>query len=257
MIGIFLLASSFHAVKADNVIHLAVCSNLSETIQEASKKFLSKHPNIKIDIVVGSSGKLSLQIEHGARYQIFLSADTFHPNYLYKKGLASTKPVVYTRGALALFSRKARDLRGGLQILKDKSITRIAIANSKTAPYGVASLQALKSSQLFETLKPKFVYADSIIKTLSYSMIATDAGLVALSSLSSTSMSQYKEYENWIEVDPSLYSYTIQSMCILEKGARSKEVKEFYDFILSRDAQEIFLKNGYKPIIGKKGSSYD
>jgi molybdate transport system substrate-binding protein len=163
---------------------------------------------------------------------------------LYKEQIATTKPLVYAQGVLAMLSVKESDFKDGIFILNSKSIEKIAIANNRTAPYGVAAKEALESAGLYTKLKHKFVYAESISQTVSYTMHGADIGLIAKSSLFSPQMAQYKENIHWIEVDSSLYTAIDQGIVILKN--RNVEVDAFYNFMLGTKAKDILKKYGYK-----------
>jgi len=246
LIVTFLSMLSILLASPKNRLYIAACSNLGGTIEELASEFQKQNPNIKTEVTIASSGNLSAQIRHGARYQIFLSADLSHPQALFDDGFVTSKPVLYTKGALVLFSRTHRDLTQGMSLLLDGNISHIAIANPKTAPYGLAAQQALQRDKIFHKIKPKLVYANSISQTLAYSIMVTDAGLVALSSMYSKSMSGFKKGLNWIEIDPSLYTYTSQGMSVTKAGENDQNAKLFYDYMLSQDAQKILLNHGYK-----------
>ena len=222
-------------------IHIAISSNLSFIIDKLIHKFHLINPDIYIKKSIGSSGKLTAQIIHGSPYQLFLSADMDYPNILYNKGFAKVTPVVYAKGKLALLSRKNIDLKRGLILLLDKEVHKIAIANPKTAPYGKASLDAIKNFGIFKSVEKKIIYGESISQTLIYSMRATDIGIVAKSSLYKSSIKKY----NWIEINQTLYKPIEQGMVVLNKGFNNSDVWKFYNFILSNIGQEIFHKYGY------------
>ena len=91
--------------------------------------------------------------------------------------------------------------------MKDESVKRIAVANPKTAPYGKATREALKNAGVYDVIKSKFIFGESISQTVSYTVTASDLGFIAKSSLYSKQMKQYKEGKNWREVDPkALYT---------------------------------------------------
>ena len=223
-------------------IKIAVAANVSFAIDDLIKEFNKTHPNTKVKVILGSSGKLTAQISHGAPYQLFMSANMKYPNALYNKKIATTKPVVYAQGSLAMLSTKKRDFSKGLGLLKEKNIRRIAVANPKTAPYGIAAFEAFENAKILNTIKKKFVYGESISQTVSYTMTATDIGIIAKSSLYSSKMAKFKKDVNWVEVDSKLYTPINQGIVILKD---SYEVKAFYDFILSQKAKKIFVKYGY------------
>ncbi len=228
-----------------STITIAVAANVSYVIGDLSKEFNKLHPDTKVRVTLGSSGKLTAQIKHGAPYHLFMSANMKYPQALYRDNLAITKPKVYALGSLALLSNKPRDFKDGIYMLKSKNISKIAIANPKTAPYGIAAKEALENAKIYEELKKKFVYGESISQTVSYTVTATDIGIIAKSSLYSSKMTRYIEHKNWIEIDSKLYTPIKQGVVILKDAKHNKEVQAFYDFILSDKAQEIFKNYGY------------
>ena len=240
-LSLFFLASALSATD----INIAVAANVSYAIDELKSEFTKRHPNTNIRVTLGGSGKLTAQIRNGAPYSLFMSANMAYPQALYDAGFATTKPTIYAQGTLTFFSIKERDFSQGIELLTHKSISKIAIANPKTAPYGKAAFEALKNAKILEKVKSKFVYGESISQTVSYAMIAADIGLIAGSSLYSSKMSHYKKNINWYLLDTTLYTPINQGIVILKQGENSPEVKAFYDFILSKDAKIIFKKYGY------------
>lgn len=227
-------------------LNLALAANVSYAIDDLIKEFNKTNKNIKVKYVIGSSGKLTAQIKNGAPYDLFLSANMKYPNTLYKKNLTLNKPLVYAKGSLALLSTKAKGLSSKLKLLTNKGIKRIAIANPKTAPYGIASKEALKKSNLYEKIKNKLIFGESISQTVSYTVTAADIGFIAKSSLYSKKMKKFKKNINWVEVDDSLYTPTKQGIVILKKTKVKDEAQAFFNFIKSKNAKNIFKKYGYK-----------
>ena len=227
-------------------ITIALAANVSYAIKDLIKEFNIQNPNTKVNVIIGSSGKLTAQITHGAPYDLFLSANMKYPNDLYKNNYSKTIPKVYAKGSLAYFSTKKLDFAKSLNdLLEDKNIKQIAIANPKTAPYGIASFEALKNAKVFNKIKSKFVYGESISQTIMYSVSATDMGIIAKSSLFSENMSQYKENINWKEIDAKLYTPIKQGIIILKRTKNKDEAQAFYDFIFTKNAKDIFTKYGY------------
>ncbi|MBT3280572.1 MAG: molybdate ABC transporter substrate-binding protein [Campylobacteraceae bacterium] len=226
-----------------NTINIAVAANVSYAIDTLTKEFNKIYPNIKVRVILGSSGKLTAQIKHGAPYGLFMSANMKYPNALYEDQIAITKPFVYAQGSLAYFSTQACDFSKGVEILKNKNISRIAIANPKTAPYGKAAKEALENANIYNDIKKKFIFGESISQTVSYAVAAADIGLIAKSSLFSSKMAQYKKDINWCEVDSTLYTPINQGMVILKNN---KDIEAFYNFILSKKAKKIFEDFGYR-----------
>ena len=242
LIIIAFLASTLSA----SSINIAVAANVSYAIDELKKEFSKTNPNINVRVTLGSSGKLTAQIKNGAPYELFMSANMKYPDALYADALATTKPIIYAQGSLAYLSAKKRDFSKGILMLKDKSISKIAMANPKTAPYGKAAVQAMKNAKVYKDVKKKLVYAESISQTVAYAVTATDLGFVAKSSLYSPKMTRFKKGINWSDVDAKLYTPINQGIVMLKASNNNKDVKAFYDFILSKKAKEIFQNYGYQ-----------
>ncbi|WP_304543713.1 molybdate ABC transporter substrate-binding protein [Sulfurimonas microaerophilic] len=226
-------------------INIAVAANVSYAIDELKSEFAKLHPDTKVIVTLGSSGKLTAQIKNGAPYGLFMAANMKYPQSLYNDKIAITKPVVYAQGALAYLSDTKQDFSKGIDLLADKKIKKVAVANPKTAPYGKAAIEAMKNANIYDKIEQKFVFAESISQTVTYAVTAADIGLIAKSSLFSSKMKQYKKGVNWVAVDPKLYTPIKQGIVLLKDGAKNPEYKLFYDFILSKKAKDIFKSYGY------------
>jgi|SRR5574344_959600 molybdate transport system substrate-binding protein len=226
-------------------INVAVAANVSYAINDLIKEFNKTNPDTKVEIVLGSSGKFTTQIQNGGPFDIFMSADMKFPQTLEKENLTATKPVIYAQGSLAMLSAKSFDFSKGINLVTDSNINKIAIANPKTAPYGTAAQEALKNLNILDEVESKFVYAESISQAVTYTITAADIGFIAKSSLYDENMKQYKENINWVSIDPKLYTPIDQGIVLLKRAENNTEAKAFYDFILSDNAKDIFKKFGY------------
>ncbi|UFH58966.1 molybdate ABC transporter substrate-binding protein [Sulfurovum mangrovi] len=226
-------------------IKIAVAANVSYAIDDLKKEFNALYPETKVQVTLGSSGKLTAQIKNGAPYQLFMAANMKYPEALYKDGIAVTRPLVYAQGSLAYLSSKPQDFTKGIALIKDATINKIAIANPKTAPYGKAAVEAMKNGGVLADVEKKFVFAESISQTVSYAVTAADIGFIAKSSLYSPKMAHYKEGVNWSDVDTKLYTPINQGIVVLKNGEKSNEVAAFYTFMLSAKAKEILQAYGY------------
>ena len=241
IITILLLNLSLYA----GSINIAVAANVSYAIDELKKEFNKEYPNIKVNVTLGSSGKLTAQIRHGAPYQLFMSANMKYPQDLYERGMSLYKPFVYAQGSLALLSTKKQDFTLGLKLLETDKIQRIAVANPKTAPYGIATKEALLNAKIYEKIVKKFVYGESISQTVSYTVTATDIGLIAKSALYSPHLKHFKQDTHWVEVDSKLYAPIKQGIILLKGAKTNKDAKVFYNFMLSDSAKKILYDFGY------------
>ncbi|MCF6309946.1 MAG: molybdate ABC transporter substrate-binding protein [Sulfurimonas sp.] len=235
---IFIVITSLNASE----IKIAVAANVSYAIDDLIKEFNITYPDTEVKVTLGSSGKLTAQIFYGAPYGLFMSANMKYPNKLYENKIAISKPIVYAQGSLAMLSNKNIDISQGIKFLKNRKIKRITVANPKTAPYGKAAFEAFKNAKILKDIKKKLIYGESISQTVSYTVTATDIGVIAKSSLYSSRMSRFKEGVNWTEIDSKLYTPINQGIVMLKD---SKEVKDFYNFILSEKAKKIFKQYGY------------
>ena len=226
-------------------INIAVAANVSYAIEELKAAFEKRYPEIKVGVTLGSSGKLTAQIMHGAPYGLFMSANMSYPKALEQKKMTLSKPQVYAKGTLAYFSLQERDFKDPLALLRSAQITRIAIANPKTAPYGKAAKEALQNAKVYTLLKPKFIYGESIAQTVSYAVTAADIGIIAKSALFGKQMQHFKEGRHWSAVDPTLYSAIDQGIVLLKYGEDQEAYRDFYTFIFSAEAEVIFQKYGY------------
>ena len=226
-------------------IRVAVAANVSYALPQLQKAFSMHFPQTKVQVILGSSGKLAAQIRNGAPYDLFLSANMKYPEALFAEGSAVTKPIIYARGALAILSPKPRDLSKGIMIVSDPAIKRIAVANTKTAPYGKAAVEAIQHAGLPETVKSKFIYGESISQTLTYTLKAADIGFVAKSALFSPRLSRFQEGKNWVEIDPKLYTPIDQGIVLLKRAASNAEAAAFFTFMLTKEARKILRAFGY------------
>lgn len=239
---LFLILSAFlYAGK----ITIAVSANVSYAIKDLQKEFNLIYPNTKVQIILGGTGKLVAQIKHKAPYDILMGANMMYPKSLYDDRFAITRPIVYAQGSLAYLSTKKIDFSKGVTLLSSENIKKIAIANPKTAPYGEASVEALKNAKLYEKVKDKLVYGESISQTLTYAIRATDIGIIAKSALFSPKLSHFKEGKNWKELEAKLYTPIDQGIVLLKHGEKNAEASAFYTFILSKKAKNIFEQFGY------------
>jgi len=242
---LFVFLLSFSSIEAGKIT-IAISANVAYVMHPLKKAFETLYPHIKIIEILGSSGKLTAQIRHSAPYDLFLSANMDYPHALYSEGFAITKPWIYAQGALAILSSKPRNFCAQIFVLKDPSIDKIAIANPKTAPYGLATLEAIKKARLYKKIKDKLVYGESISQTLIYATGVADIGIIAKSALFSPKLSQYKEAIHWHEINTNLYTPIDQGMVILKRAKDNKEVQAFYDFMKSPKAKAILTSYGYK-----------
>ncbi|NRA92921.1 MAG: molybdate ABC transporter substrate-binding protein [Psychroserpens sp.] len=222
-------------------INVATSANLQFTMKEIVAEF-ERENDIKVSLIIGSSGKLTAQIINGAPYHIFLSADTKYADFIYEEGLALGLPKVYASGSLILWTYSNFDVSKGLKCLSESKINTIAIASPKTAPYGKLAIKALKENKLLNEINDKLIYANSIAQVNQYiSLNAVDVGLSSKSSIYTPTI---EDKGKWKEIE----SYAIEQAMVrlsFSKENAPKSTEKFYTFLSSKTAKHIFAKHGY------------
>ncbi len=226
-------------------ITVAAAANLQFVMEDIEAAF-EEESGITMDTVVASSGKLTTQVENGAPFDVFLSADTQYPDRLAEEGLVYQSPKVYAYGMLVLWTmRKGVDLSKGITVIADKSIKKVAVSNPSNAPYGRQSINAIKYYSLYKEVANKLVYGENISQTNQF--ITTGAADIGMTAKSVVLSPKLKDKGVWIELDPKSYQPIAQGAVILKyaQGHNLKDAQAFYDFIFSDKARVIFEKYGY------------
>jgi len=238
------LCTMFHFATSAQPLRIAVAANAQSVIKLLQSDF-KKRTGITTETIVGASGKLATQIEHGAPFDIFLSADMEFPELLHKKKLGLTKPQVYARGSLIICSASGQEVDNWQKILSLGTAGKVAIANPKVAPYGKAAEESLKYYNLLDRVKPQLVYGESISQTNTY--ITT--GVVSVGFTTEAFLHEQKDGSKlkWVRVDPKSYQQIEQGMLVLSHAKKSnyKAAMKFNAYVLSAPAQAILKQNGY------------
>jgi len=245
VIIIFLFFGSINYAQ-DNQITIAVAANVQFAMQELKQEF-KKETGINTVVIIGSSGQLTAQIKQGAPYDVFISADMKYPLNLYINKFAVDSPRVYALGALVIWTvKKGIQLNDDLKELINNDIQKIALANPKIAPYGEATIEALKYFGIYNDVKNKLVFGESIAPTNQFIISgAADIGFTAKSVVVSPSM---KGKGFWKEVNSKAYKPIKQGCVILKYGFENNkiEAEKFYKFLFSNKAKNILIKYGYQ-----------
>lgn len=225
-------------------IHIAVASNFTHTMKALIIEFEQTFPH-KIKASYGSSGKIYAQIKHGAPFELFFSADQSKPLALYNEGLTHSKPFTYALGGLALWSNNKHFNDKNLEsVLLSGEFNKLAIANPKLAPYGIAAIEVLENLNLVEATRKKWVKGENIAQT--YQFVRTenaDLGFVALSQMFSQSF--------YWKVPSHLYQPIRQDAVLLKHksekdGINNRAALDFIQFLNSPKSQAIIQSYGYR-----------
>ena len=163
---------------------IAAASDLQSALPELVKAFEKQAP-ATVAVSFGSSGTLFAQIQNGAPFDLFFSADVEYPRQLIARGHADASTLYeYAKGRIVVWTRRDSgiDVARGLDALTDRRVTRIAIANPALAPYGRAAVAALRQKGLYDQVQSKLVRGDNISQTAQLVESGNaDVGILALS----------------------------------------------------------------------------
>jgi molybdate transport system substrate-binding protein len=237
-----LQSSSAHAGES---LTVAVAANMSYAFEELKSEF-GRQTGIEIQSVISSSGKIATQIQHGAPFDVFLSADTQYPEALQQKGLTASEPKVYAYGVLVLWTNKAIDVSDVLTVLVDASVRKVAIANPEVAPYGREAVRAMTRAGIYDAVAPKLVYGESIAQATHFIETgAADIGFTAMSIVDAPAM---RGKGRWVEVPVDSYEPIAQAAVVLQHGKEhnAEAAQRFFAFLFSEGAREILARFGYR-----------
>lgn len=222
-------------------IRILAAANLKNVLEEMKGEFLKNYPNENIIITYLSSGKAYAQIKNGIEVDLFFSADSKKPQILFDEGYALSEPKVYALGKLVLCSASDVNISTPYVLKSSEKIKHIALANPSLAPYGEAGVEYLKNTKMYEGIKDKLVFGDSIGQALNFVKSGNaEVGLNALSLVITDPKMSY------LILNPADYSPILQSFVILKNTKNEPLALAFARFVLGNDGQRIFLKYGYE-----------
>ncbi len=213
-------------------------------MQEVTRLF-TEQSGIPVRVSSGSSGVLSAQIRQGAPFDLFMSANMVYPRALYDEGLAVTKPKIYAYGTLVMWVLDNTDIQAGLSALSSRKVARFAVANSQTAPYGIAAMQVLERSGVLPLVEEKMVVGESVGQVNQY--VASGAVQVALTSSSVLHTGALKDTGRAIEINRDLYDPIRQAVVILRDGMNNNAEQAilFQEFMFTEQVQSLLDSHGY------------
>ncbi|MBF0274477.1 MAG: molybdate ABC transporter substrate-binding protein [Nitrospinae bacterium] len=222
-------------IASAETISIAVSANMRDAFTELQQSF-EKRSGHTVKAVIASSGKLTAQIKNGAPYDIFLAANMKYPESLYASGIGRDKPTVYAYGSLILWSKKKLL---SIDELSNSTIAKIALANPRFAPYGIASIQVLEGNKAWKDIERKFIYGNSISQVNSY--IFSGSVDAAFTSKSSIHSEVIKKKGFWIEINKS-YTPIAQGVLVINDKTGCKD---FMSFLFSDEGKELLKKFSY------------
>lgn len=233
------------AVQADTV-HVAVASNFTGAMEQIAASF-EKTTGHKALLANGATGKFYAQIKNGAPFEVFLSADDTTPSKLESEGLAvpGTR-FTYAVGRLALWSPKPHYVDRQGSLLREGRFNHLALANPKTAPYGVAAREVMQKLDVLKRLESRFVLGENIAQTHQFVVSGNaELGFVALSQVVKDGQLTYGSA--W-RVPEDLHTPIRQDAALLQKGKANPAAKALLKYLKSDESIRIMESLGYLPL---------
>jgi molybdate transport system substrate-binding protein len=235
-------------------LKVAAASDLASALEKLAPAF-EKQTGIHVSVSLGSSGNFFAQIQNGAPFDVFLSADKSYPEKLLQARQAEPDSLSpYARGRLVLWTAKStglhlpskdgKTLDGGLDLLTRPQVHRIAIANPAHAPYGRAAVAALEHFKIYEEVRPKLVLGENISQTAQFAQSGSaEVGFLGLSEALSSSLAAQGEY---VLLPDDSYPPIEQAAVVVASSRNKEKARRFLRFLMSAEGQGILKQLGFE-----------
>jgi len=236
-----------HDVRAQGrEIGIAAAADLKFAMEELSEQF-QRQTRTKVNATYGSSGNFFSQMQNGAPFDLFFSADIEYPRRLEAAGLAEPGTLYeYAVGRIVIWTpldAKVDVTKQGWRTLLDASVQKIAIANPEHAPYGRAAVAALQNARIYDRVKAKLVYGENISQAAQFVQSGNaQTGIIALSLAISPPMRDGKRWEIPADMHPALE----QGAVVLKSATNKKAARAFLEFVKSAAGRAILAEYGFE-----------
>jgi molybdate transport system substrate-binding protein len=241
---LLLLAISVPVV-AQQEVTVAAAADLQSVMDEIATRFV-RSTSVDVKVSFGSSGNFFSQIENGAPFDLFFSADIDYPKKLEAAGLATPDSLYqYATGKIVLWVPKTStlDISRGLSVVADPSVKKLAIANPAHAPYGRAAQAALREAGLWDKVSSKLVFGENISQTAQFVQSGNaDAGILALSLVLAPGM---KNQGRCFAIPQDLYPPLQQAGVILSHSQHKELAARFMDFLKTDEIKSLLKQYGF------------
>ena len=246
------LALKIAASPQPQELKVAAAADLTSAMEKLGPAF-EKQSGVHITVSLGSSGNFFAQIQNGAPFDVFLSADKSYPEKLEQAGKTEGAVVPYARGRLVIWTPNSSNLHfpttsnqvldGNLDLLSGPSVHKIAIANPEHAPYGRAAVAALTHFGVYDHVKPKIVMGENISQTAQFAQSGNaDVALIALSLAATGSL---QSQGRWVLLPEDSYPPIEQAGVALKSSSNKAQAKQFLDFLTSPAGQAMLRDFGF------------
>ena len=227
-------------------ITVAAAADLSSALPEIVAAYM-KQTGQAVKLSFGSSGNLTNQIQNGAPFDIFFSADETYPTQLIENGLAEKDTLYrYAVGRLVLWVSNEVSVdvqKMGMQVLLDASVKKVAIANPLHAPYGRAAEAALKHFGIYDRIVTKLVLGENVSQAAQFVESGNaQAGLIALSHALAPAMKDKGRY--WT-VPLDAYPTLNQAAVVLSRSKQKDAARKFLEFVRNPEGTSLLKNYGF------------
>jgi molybdate transport system substrate-binding protein len=233
------------AARQCGTVAVAAASDLTYAMTEIAASF-EKATGCTVRLSLGSSGNFLTQIENGAPFDVFFSADIAYPKKLEAEGSAAPgSTYLYAIGKIVLWTRKDSgvDVSKGLAVLRDPAVRKIAIANPEHAPYGRAAEEALRQSGVYDAVKDRLVLGENISQAAEFVESGNaDVGILALSLVVSPAM---KDKGRGWDIPENLYAAIQQGVVVVRASKNPQGANQFLDYIKLPSTAALLERYGF------------
>jgi len=234
------------AESADREITVAAAADLSAALQEVAGNY-EKRTGVTVKLSFGASGALTQQIQNGAPFDLFFSADMGYPRQLIAGGQADGATLYrYAIGRLVLWAPKDSPLdveRKGMDVLLDPSVKKISIANPEHAPYGRAAAAVLKHYGLYEKVSDRLVLGENISQAAQFVESGNaQVGFVALAHSIAPAMQGKGKY--WV-VPADAYPALDQGVVLISHLPHRQDAAAFLEYVKTAEVTSVLRRYGF------------
>jgi molybdate transport system substrate-binding protein len=240
---IVLAVASPPAASAAESLRIAAAADLKYCLDQVVAGFRQTHASADVDVVYGSSGNFKTQIEQGAPFDLYFSADISFPRELAEAGFGGSEVQPYATGRLVLWSMVIDAGKLSIADLARADIHKIAIANPQHAPYGKRAEEALRASGVWGRVEGKLVYGENIAQTAQFVRSGNaEVGIIALSLVMGPEMAGKGRYSL---VPDTLHQALEQGFIITRRAADSALAKAFADYMRDPRTRAVMVRYGF------------
>ncbi|HJU53184.1 MAG TPA: molybdate ABC transporter substrate-binding protein [Pyrinomonadaceae bacterium] len=222
-------------------ITVAAAANLTDAFAELGKEFTAR-TGIRVTFSFGATADLARQIENGAPFDVFASADVEHVERLNGLGLITPGTnKVYARGRLVLWIPPGSTLAvGSLEDLARPEVERVAVAKPDVAPYGRAAVEAMRALNLWTQIEPKVIYGQNVSQARQYAATGNAEAAFIPRALVKPNEGRI------IEVDERLHHPIDQAIAVVKDSHQHDAAQSFVSYVLGPEGQALLERFGYK-----------